>query len=255
VKKAFISYSHHDGDRAARVRDALGAIGWSAFLDSETLPPGTAWRKTLRTELISSDLLIIVLTKAWVDSDFSIAELDNYVKESRRTSKESRSVIPLEFERATDYLIPQLDKHQIVQKAAELSDHALRWVLFCGINNKPPGPREHWAANGSGLTPTVVAIPEPPKSPRLSAAQRLRLESKLSHIQSPQRIREIAWKMFGREVELPEDSKIAWYKLVKMVSEAGLTERLCQATDLDYVRLFGSSGSGEKGEGRPTDKQ
>jgi hypothetical protein len=82
----------------------------------------------------------------------------------------------------------------------------------------------------------------------------MQLEEALSEIESIQRIREIAWKVLGREVEFPEDSKIAWYKLIKMVNEVGLTERLCEVADVDYARLFGPSGSGEEREGGPADK-
>lgn len=248
MKKAFISYFHDDWDRAVRVRDALTTIGWGSFLDKETISPGTTWRQTLRLKLISSDLLIIVLTKAWVKSDFTIAELETYVKESRRTSKQSMPIIPFEFEIATDYLIPQLDKLQIVKDAAALNDDELRWMLYCGINNNPPGPRRHWAANGSELTGGPP--PPPPKPPRrLNATERLRLEDELARIESPQRIRQIATRTLGHEVELPEDSKIAWYKLIKMVNEPGLAERLCEVAGVDFERLFGASGSGEKGQG------
>ena len=245
MKKAFISYSRPDWDRAARVRDALTAIGWGSFLDQEHLPPGAAWRNQLRTELISSDLLIIVLTKAWVTSDFTISELETYVKETRRKSQQSLPIIPFEFEMATDYLIPQLDKLQIVKDAAVLGDDELRWMLYCGINNNPPGPRRHWAANGRKLISNGDPPPEPPQSPLLNSAERLRLEDELSGIESPQRIREIAWKTLGREVELPEDSKIAWYKLIRMVNELRLIVRLCEVAGVDYERLFGPSGSGE----------
>ena len=254
MKKAFISYSHDDWDRAARVRDALTTIGWGSFLDRETISPGTTWRQTLRSELISSDLLIIVLTKAWVKSDFTIAELETYVRQGQRISKASMPIIPFEFEIATDYLIPQLDKLQIVKDAATLNDDELRWMLHCGINNKPPGPQSQWAAKGRELTTTILVPPPIQKSRPLNAAERLQLEDELSGIESPQRIREIAWKTLGHEVELPEDSKTAWYKLLKMVNGLGLTERLCDVADVNYERLFGTSGSGEKGEGRPTDK-
>ena len=254
MKKAFISYSHDDWDRAVRVNDALTAIGWSAFLDKQTLPPGIPWREALRTELSSSDLLIIVLTKAWVNADFTIAELEAYVKEGRRASKEVTPIIPLEFEMATDYLIPQLDKHQIVKDAAALSDHELRWMLHCGINNMAPGPRSQWAARGRDLI-TEPPLPPPPPSRLLNAAERLQLENELSHIQSPQRIREIGWKTLGSEVELPENPEIAWYKLIKIVNEAGLIARLCEVAGVDYERLFGPSRSSKDSESGSTNKQ
>jgi hypothetical protein len=252
MKKAFISYSRADWYRAVRMRDALTAIGWNSFLDQEQLAPGTPWRTTLRTELISADLLVIVLTKAWVNSDFTVAELEAYVKEAGRTPKESRPVIPFEFEVAKDYLIPVLDKFQIVKGAAELSDNELCWVLHCGINNNAPGQRCDWEANGiklrNGDGPTPPT-PPPPTSRPLKAAERMQLEEVLSEIESLQRIREISWKVLGREVDLPEESKIAWYKLIKMVNDAGLTRRLCEVADVDYERLFGPSGNGEQSQG------
>lgn len=253
MKKAFISYSHHDWDRAARVSEALKAIGWSPFLDKERLSPGSAWRATLKTELGLADLLIIVLTKEWLTSDFTIAELETYVKAGRRASKERVLIIPLEFDGAIekDYLIPQLNGVHIVKGAEELNHDQLRWLLFCGINSCPPGPPGDWEESGSKVKDTNGAIgaPQAKKSRPLNPAERLRLEQDLDHIKSPQRIREIAWETLGREVELPEDPKIAWYKLIKMVSELGLSERLCEAADVDYERLFGPSGSSEESKG------
>lgn len=249
MKKAFISYSRADWYRAVRMRDALAAIGWSSFLDQEQLAPGTPWRTTLRTELISADLLVIVFTQSWVNSDFAVAELENYVKEAGRTPKESRAVIPFEFEIAKDYLIPSLDKFQIVKGAAELSNNELCWILHCGINCNPPGQRGDWEANGTKLTNGDGPTPPPPPSRKLTAAERMQLEEVLSEIESLQRVREISWKVLGREVEFPEESKTAWYKLIKTVNDALLIRRLCEVTDVDYERLFGASRNGEESKG------
>ena len=249
MKKAFISYSRADWYRAVRMRDALTAIGWSSFLDQEQLAPGTPWRTTLRTELISADLLVIVFTQSWVNSDFAVAELEAYVKEAGRTPKESRAVIPFEFEIAKDYLIPSLDKFQIVKGAAEITDHELCWILDCGINCNAPGPRSDWEANGIKLINGNGPPSEPPKSRPLNAGERIKLEEALSEIESLQRIREISWKVLGREVEFPEESKIARYKLVKLANDALLTRRLCEVTDVDYERLFGPSSNGEQRQG------
>jgi hypothetical protein len=215
------------------------------------LSPGAEWRPTLKTELGSADLLVIVLTKAWVSSDFTIAELEAYVKAGRRASKERVLIIPLEFDGVieSDYLIPQLNGVHIVKDAEELNHDQLRWLLFCGINSCPPGPPGDWEERGSKVRTTDIPTPEAPKSRPLKPAERIRLEQEIDHINSPQRIRAIAWQTLGREVELPEDPKIAWYKLIKMVSELGLSKRLCEAAEVDYERLFGSSGSGEESKG------
>jgi len=205
-------------------------------------------------ELVSADLLIIVLTNAWVKSGFTVAELETYVKERSRMSKESMRVIPFEFEIPSAYLIPDLDKRQIIKNAADLNDFELRWLLSCGINSSPPGPQDDWETKGRKLTDADGSIPPPPPSRKLTPAERVRLEREVDGIKSLQRILEIAWKTLGRETELPEDPKIAWYKLIKSANELGHIERLCEAAEVDYARLFGPSGSGEDRKGGAADK-
>jgi hypothetical protein len=253
MNKAFISYSKDDRERAYRVSDALRAIGWSPFLDQEGLAPGIRWKKTLSAELAASDLLVIVLTEAWANSDFSTMELDAYVEAGKRAFKETIPIIPLEFEMVviTDHMLPQLHSLQVVKNAEELNHYELCWMLSCGVNATLPGPRRSWEEKGVEVTTSGVP-PTPPSRQfrQLSIAERLQLENELSsRITSSQRIREIARKTFLKTLDVPSDPKIAWYKLIRMANDAGRIGLLCETVDVEPERLFGPSGGDEEGEG------
>lgn len=247
MKKAFISYNRNDQGHASRVSNAARALGWSAFIDEEEVPPGSGWREAIRTALISSDLLIIILTPRWGNSLWTKLELDVYSEIRPKPSKPTKIVLPLEFEAVSgaDLMIPLLNETQIVKAASELTDAELRWMLLCGSEGKGLGPRQLWATRGLEATKLAEDVASVQlKRPLPSSAERLRLEDELSsRIKSLPRIREIAQRVFGHDLpNLPSDPRVAWYRIIKRACELDLIEQLCEVSVTDMYRYDLSTG-------------
>jgi TIR domain len=86
--KAFFSYAHDDArsdpelvrslteDLEVRVNAKLAKAKFSIWRDEKGLRTGSAWSERIEMELRSSDILIVLLSPRWIDSDF-ICNLNN----------------------------------------------------------------------------------------------------------------------------------------------------------------------------------
>src|SRR5262249_2152622 len=141
MKQVFINYSRTDRMHAKRVLSAITSLGWSAFLDEESIPPGEDWRSAIRNALRSSELLVAVLTRDWANSSWTKTELDVFVEVCSSREGQRAVVVPLKFGEVSlqEHMVPFLNGSQIVERASELTDDELRWVLWCGAARTPPG--------------------------------------------------------------------------------------------------------------------
>ena len=72
----FASYSRHDIEAVRRVVTAIEAAGVDVWVDSEELQPGTNWQASIQAALEQSAGLLAFVSRAYLDSKFTAAELD-----------------------------------------------------------------------------------------------------------------------------------------------------------------------------------
>jgi len=72
----FISYEKSDLRYAEMLAHSFGVCGWTTFWD-RTIPAGSAWRKTIGRELDSARCVVVLWSKASLDSDWVHEEADD----------------------------------------------------------------------------------------------------------------------------------------------------------------------------------
>jgi predicted ATPase len=87
--KLFISYGHQDKSVAKQVAEALSRSGYAVFWDAK-IPPGMTFDTYIFQELERSDAVIVLWSKASVDSD--------YVKEEAEYAKTNSVLVPLSID-------------------------------------------------------------------------------------------------------------------------------------------------------------
>jgi hypothetical protein len=90
--KVFISYSVHDELAARSVWSGLKDEGYDIWLDALTLQPGDSWAQKARDALSASDVLIVLLSKASVGSNWLEMELKASLDKEIR--KRAITVVP-----------------------------------------------------------------------------------------------------------------------------------------------------------------
>jgi TIR domain len=65
----FLSYANADRESARVIVDALKGRGWGVFWD-RGIPPGTKWHDVLRKELYRANCVLVLLTRASLDSSW-----------------------------------------------------------------------------------------------------------------------------------------------------------------------------------------
>lgn len=78
LPRVFLSYSTLDKELAGSVKDCLEAMGFDVFLAHSTLVVSEEWRTTIKQELTSREIFIVLLTpnaksSDWVDQEIGIA--------------------------------------------------------------------------------------------------------------------------------------------------------------------------------------
>src|SRR5216684_701595 len=80
----FISYAHEDKPYARQLRDQLRQLDFTCFLDEEEIQPGDRLRPALIVALSRSAVLVIVGSRAAVDSDYVALEVGEFATFHRR---------------------------------------------------------------------------------------------------------------------------------------------------------------------------
>jgi hypothetical protein len=85
----FISYAHQDRPRAQTLAQTLEDSGWSTFWD-RTIPTGKTWRETIGRELADAHCVIVLWSKASIESE--------WVQEEGDDAKRRRILVPVLIE-------------------------------------------------------------------------------------------------------------------------------------------------------------
>jgi TPR repeat protein len=85
----FISYASKEPSRAAMLAEILEGHGWSVFWD-RTIPVGKTWREIIERELSDARCVIVLWTKASINSD--------WVHEEAERAKRRRILVPILIE-------------------------------------------------------------------------------------------------------------------------------------------------------------
>ena len=103
MTKIFISYGRKDGrELAVRLRDDLGAMGFSVWLDLEEIPGGATWSVNIEEAIEHCDVTLALMTHASYSSQWCRAE-------QLRALRKGKRVIPLLLQE--DAEIPLILEH------------------------------------------------------------------------------------------------------------------------------------------------
>ncbi len=72
--RVFLSYSHKSKKLAHELKEGLESFEFSAFLAHEDISPSASWRKEIRKSLRDCRVFIPILTKSFVESDWTDQE-------------------------------------------------------------------------------------------------------------------------------------------------------------------------------------
>jgi hypothetical protein len=73
--KVFISYSRVDGTFAKKLRSALIARGFEAYLDEEDILPGEPWRQRIDGLILAADAVVFVMSPSSIASEMCTWEV------------------------------------------------------------------------------------------------------------------------------------------------------------------------------------
>ncbi len=82
--KIFISYSRADSEFALELAEKLRASGAEIWIDQLDISPGQRWDRAIGEALETSDLLLVILSQAAVDSDNVMDEVAYALEEKKR---------------------------------------------------------------------------------------------------------------------------------------------------------------------------
>lgn len=90
---AFISYAHPDGYHIAKtIFDSLREKGCSAWMDVESLTPGSYWLDSIKEAISTCDYFIPIITESYNDSKVALTEISFALSCSKERSKQ---IIPI----------------------------------------------------------------------------------------------------------------------------------------------------------------
>jgi hypothetical protein len=158
----FISYARSDG--SAFVADLVGRLksaGLRVWYDQEQMRGGSVVNEALADGLRKSRHAIFVLTRAWLQSEYTSWELEVF----REQEKDRRGVpISLIGQPRKEELGPRLHGIDWIEWPADADPDERFWLVYCGLRDLAPDDRAHWKAKGleaqakSGL---LGAAPQP----------------------------------------------------------------------------------------------
>jgi hypothetical protein len=142
----FISYASRDGgpfvaDLTARLRSS----GLTVWFDQEQMRPGDEVNDALAAGLRRSQHAIFVLTRAWLDSDYTNWELRVF-----REQDHARRMIPVSLigTPRDEELGPRLSGLKWLDWPPHADPDEKFWAVYCGLRELAPGPPAEWKARG-----------------------------------------------------------------------------------------------------------
>src|ERR1700738_1210765 len=104
----FISYSRVDGAFAERLRSALIARGFEAYLDKEDILPGEPWRERIDGLILAADAIVFVMSPSSITSEICTWEVG-------RALELKKSLTPLHWCVVPNHAVPKgLSERQYV---------------------------------------------------------------------------------------------------------------------------------------------
>jgi TIR domain-containing protein len=105
--RVFISYSRKDGNFAMKLRNALNAHTYDAFLDRSDILPGEDWRKRLEGLILAADAVVFVISPDSVDRwDIPPPHEATCAWEIRRTVELGKQLVPILWRALGDATAP-----------------------------------------------------------------------------------------------------------------------------------------------------
>src|ERR1700738_1685350 len=96
----FISYSRVDGAFAERLRSALIARGFEAYLDKEDILPGEPWRERIDGLILAADAIVFVMSPSSITSEICTWEVG-------RALELKKSLTPLHWCVVPNHAVPK----------------------------------------------------------------------------------------------------------------------------------------------------
>jgi hypothetical protein len=96
----FISYSRVDGAFAEKLRSALIARGFEAYLDKEDILPGEPWRARIDWLILAADAIVFVMSPSSIASEICTWEVG-------RTLELKKSLTPLHWCPVPNHAVPE----------------------------------------------------------------------------------------------------------------------------------------------------
>jgi len=95
----FISYARADGERAERLRVALGEAGFDAYLDLHDIKPGEPWQERLAALITNAEKIVYLISPDSVASEVCAWEIDE-------AEAQSKSVLPVVIRETEAQTVP-----------------------------------------------------------------------------------------------------------------------------------------------------
>lgn len=102
MEEIFISYARSDRGEAVALADWMHGEGFShVFLDADSLRAGALWSKDLELAIDRSDIVVLLLSPAWLQSDWCKTEFT-----LARRARPPKAIIPLVIKSIDDQMNP-----------------------------------------------------------------------------------------------------------------------------------------------------
>ncbi len=123
MSDVFISYAHVDARSAAKVAEALKAVGYSVFLD-QFLVGGTDFQREIHERLRTSSAVVVLLSNGARKSDWVQDEIATAIAHGKR-------IVPvmLDAEAKNNLVWPLVATRQAISAINGLDDDSLRQVI------------------------------------------------------------------------------------------------------------------------------
>ena len=142
----FVSYARSDG--SAFVADLVGRLksaGFKVWYDQEQMRGGSIVDDALADGLRKSRHAIFVLTRAWLQKDYTTWELEVFTEQDKDRRRVPVSLIGAP--RKED-LGPRLHRLDWIEWPADADPDERFWLVYCGLRDLAPEDRSHWKAKG-----------------------------------------------------------------------------------------------------------
>jgi hypothetical protein len=113
-QRVFISYSHQDEALKQKLRQHLAALekgGLIRIWDDRAIPAGGHWEQAIRDELEAADLILLLISASFIDSDYCYGE--EMSRAVQRHAAGQAIVVPVLVRECMWQLLPFIDEHKI----------------------------------------------------------------------------------------------------------------------------------------------